>query len=61
VGLGGAVPELGTSVFVIPGDLVKNGEDRLVVMNDVAMSVIEARRGIHPRWVFTYRGDRLGA
>jgi integrase len=54
------VPELATSVFVIPGELVKNGEDRLVVMNDVAMSVIEARRGIHPRWVFTYRGDRLG-
>lgn len=54
------VPELGTSVFVIPGDRVKNREDRLVVHNDVAMSVIEARRGIHPRYVFTYRGDRLG-
>lgn len=51
--------ELGTSVFIIPGDQVKNREDRLVVLNDVAKSVIEARRGIHPRWVFTYRGRRL--
>lgn len=55
-----AVPELGTSVFVVPGELVKNTEDRLIVMNDVARSVVDARRGIHPRFVFTYRGDRLG-
>lgn len=54
------VQELETSVFVVPGDIVKNREDRLVVLNDVARSVIEARRGIHPRWVFTYRGHRLG-
>jgi integrase len=53
------VEQLDTSVFIIPGDLVKNREDRLVVLNDVAKSVIEARRGIHPRWVFTYRGNRL--
>ena len=30
------VPELETSVFVIPGDRVKNGADRLVVLNSVA-------------------------
>jgi integrase len=53
------VPELDTSVFIVPGDLVKNGEDRLVVMNAVAKSVIEARRGVHARWVFSYRGKRL--
>ncbi len=63
------VPELDTSVFVVPGEVVKNTEDRLVVLNDVARSVIEARRqhaarvaedtGRWPRWVFTYRGDRL--
>jgi hypothetical protein len=39
------VEELDTSVFIVPGDAVKNGEDRLVVLNDVARSVIEARRG----------------
>lgn len=27
------VPELGTSVLIIPGDRVKNGDDRLVVLN----------------------------
>lgn len=63
------VPELNTSVFVIPGEGVKNREDRLVVLNDVAKSVIDARRAMakaefdktkeQPRWVFTYRGRRL--
>lgn len=51
-----AVPELNTSVFIIPGTYVKNGEDRLIVMNQVARSVVEARRGIHPEFVFSYRG-----
>ena len=27
------VPELGTSVFFIPGSQVKNGDERLVVLN----------------------------
>ena len=48
------VPELGTSVFIIPGNRVKNGEDRLVVLNRVARSVIESQRGLDPRHVFTY-------
>lgn len=51
-----AVPELNTSVFVIPATFVKNGEDRLIVLNQVARKVIEERRGIHPEFVFTYRG-----
>ena len=50
------VPELDTSVFLIPSDIVKNKEDRLVVLNDVAKSVIEAQRGKHTTHVFTYRG-----
>ncbi len=51
------VPELGTSVFVVPGSLVKNGEDRLIVLNRVACSVIEGERGKHKTFVFTYRGE----
>jgi hypothetical protein len=39
------VPELDTSVFVIPGFAHKNGEDRLVVLNRIAKSVIEEQRG----------------
>ena len=50
------VPELGTSVFLIPGAKVKNREDRLVVLNRVAKSVIEGVRGQHPERVFTYYG-----
>ena len=35
---------------------VKNGDERLVVLNRVARSVVEARRGQHPTHVFTYEG-----
>jgi integrase len=48
------VPELDTSVFIIPGDKVKNAQDRLVVLNRVARSVVEAQRGVHPEYVFVY-------
>ncbi len=41
-------------VFVVPGKLVKNGDDRLVVCNEVARSVIEGERNKHPMHVFTY-------
>ena len=50
-----AVPMLDTAVFIIPGRYVKNADDRLVVLNRVARSVVEARRGVHPDYVFTYR------
>jgi integrase len=52
-----AVPELGTSVFVIPRDFVKNTLDRYVVLNRIARSVIESCRGQHRESVFTYRGN----
>jgi len=63
------VPELGTSVFLIPGNFggrtensgVKNGEDRLVVLNDVASSVVDSCRGKHPARVFTYEGEPVGS
>lgn len=47
---------MASSVFIVPGDRVKNGEDRLIMLNRVARSVVEARRGIHPRFVYSYRG-----
>ena len=50
------VPEIGTSVFIIPGEIVKNREDRLVVLNRIAKSVVEEVRGNHPDYVFTYKG-----
>ena len=47
------IPELNTSVFIIPRERVKNREDRLVVLNRVAQAVIEQWRGQHPELVFT--------
>jgi integrase len=53
------VPELETSVFLIPEEKVKNGEERLVVLNRVAKSVVDSVRGEHDTHVFTYSGGRL--
>ena len=30
------VPPLDTSVFIIPGEMVKNGDERLVILNRLA-------------------------
>lgn len=64
------LPEFNTSVFIIPGwieievatgkkewkQLVKNGEDRLVVLNDTAPAVIDEVRSIHPEGERMYEG-----
>jgi integrase len=47
------IPELKTSVFIIPAHKVKNRQERLVVVNRVAAGIIEERRGSHPEFVFT--------
>ena len=53
------MPELNTSVFIIPEGWVKNGEERLVVLNRIALSVINKLRGEHPEYVFTYKGHHM--
>lgn len=55
-----AVPDLDTSVFLIPGNKVKNGDERLIVLNRVARDVVESVRGQHPEVVFVYRGGSIG-
>lgn len=40
-------------------DQVKNGEDLHISLNDVAMSVLHARRWSNREWVFTYRGKPI--
>jgi integrase len=50
------VPELEKKVFIIPGAWVKNGDERVVVLNRVASSVVDKQRRVHPTHVFTYRG-----
>jgi integrase len=52
-----SVPELDTSVFIIPGWRVKNGQDRLVVLNRVARAVLDRKRGQYATHVFTYQGE----
>jgi integrase len=54
-----AVAELDTSVFIVPGAKVKNGEERLVVLNRVASSVVASRRGKHATHVFVYNGSPM--
>lgn len=53
------VPELGTSVFVVPGQHVKNKLDRLIVLNRVAKSVVDSQRGKHKSRVFTYKNHPI--
>jgi integrase len=54
-----AVPELRTSVFIIPRSQVKNGEERVVVLNRTARSVVDTKRGKHATYVFAYKGRAL--
>jgi integrase len=53
------IPELDTSVFIIPKERMKNRDDRVVVLNRVAKAVIERVRGDDPEWVFIFRGVPL--
>jgi integrase len=55
-----AVPEVGRSVFVVPPEAFKTKRPHVVILNDVALSIIESQRGKHPMWVFPYRGRRIG-
>ncbi len=62
-----SIPELNTSVFIVPGKPIpgtnwtgtKNKEDRVIVLNRIARSVIDEVRGCHPTYVFTYKGARI--
>lgn len=53
------IPELNTSVFIIPGDVIKNGDDRLIILNNAAKEIIEERRGKHDQFVFTFEGHPI--
>jgi integrase len=46
------VPELETPVFIIRGKRIKNDDERLVVLNRVARSVVESLRSRHLTHVF---------
>jgi hypothetical protein len=52
------VPALGTSVFIIPGRQVKNGYDRLIVLNRIASSVVNEQWGKHPTHILPFMANR---
>lgn len=61
------IPELDTptlrrTVFVIPPEATKtrtaDPRARLLVLNDAAQAIVESQRGLHPRFVFTYKDHR---
>lgn len=49
------IEELGVSVFVIPKNVAKNREERVVMLNAVARRIVEEQRGLHPEFVFVYQ------
>ncbi|HHT9167039.1 MULTISPECIES: tyrosine-type recombinase/integrase [Legionella] len=54
------IPELShIIVFIVPGELVKNGEERLIVCNETVREVIDGERGKHPTHVFSFKGRPL--
>ena len=53
------LPELGRSVFVVPAESFKSNRDHVVILNDAAWSIVQAQRGLHPIWVFPFRGHRM--
>ena len=52
-------PEVGHSVFVIPPEAFKARRPHIVILNDVAWSIIESPRGKHP--ICVLRANRLSA
>lgn len=54
------IPEAGRSVFIVPADDFKTAVNHVAILNDAAWRIIEAQRGQHPDFVFTYAGHRVG-
>lgn len=53
------VPELNTTVFIVPGEYTKNGCPRPVALNEYAKSIVETCRGRHPTHVFSSNGKPI--
>lgn len=51
------VPTLSTAVFIIPSEYVKNGDERLVVLNAIAYDIVNKQRGRNSQHIFTYKGE----
>ena len=49
----------GISYFEIPREMVKNGLPRVVVLNAVALTVVNRNKGFNLKYVFTYKGKPI--
>ena len=48
------VPEIERSVFVVPAEFFKTKRRHVIVLNDVAWAIVQRRRGVDSKFVFTY-------
>jgi integrase len=53
------VPEIDRCVFVVPAQEFTSKRDHVVILNDAAWSIVQTQRGLHPVWVFPFRGGRI--
>ena len=53
------IPELETSVFILPGTITKSSKERVVVLNAIVHRVVASRRGMDREYVFAHRGKPL--
>ncbi len=44
-------------IFILPGNRTKNGEDRIILLNSIVKSIVDAQRGKHTDYVLRLRGS----
>ena len=49
------VPEIKRSVFMVPAEFFKTKRRHVMVLNDVAWVIVQRRRGVDSKYVFTYQ------
>jgi hypothetical protein len=49
------------SVFVVLPNRSRAQTGHVVILNDAAWSIVQAQRGLHPIWVFPFRGQRIAS
>jgi len=53
------LPDISTSVFVLPSAVTKTSTERVIVLNSIARRVVNSRRQRNSDTVFTYRGRSI--
>lgn len=53
------IPELKTSVFILPAWVTKGQKERVVALNSTAMAAVNRQRGKNKEFVFTYKGEPM--